>query len=625
MQQIPKSPNKLPSDKSVFRSFMWAFAIFVLLAVALSLYRSPIEQQDTSITINELARLVQDDKVKSITVSEGSKLVITLSDDTEKQSFKEVTESLATQLATYGVTPEQLQNVNVSVEGRSGWKVVFIDFLPVLLPFIFIVVFFVFMARQVQGANNRAMGFGQMPAKFIDPNKQRPTATFADVAGATEAKEELVEVVEFLKEPEKFLALGAKIPKGVLLMGPPGTGKTLLARAVAGEAKVPFFYISGSEFVEMFVGVGASRVRDFFRRAKKVSPAIVFIDEIDAVGRQRGTGLGGSHDEREQTLNQILTEMDGFEVEDNVIVIAATNRADVLDPALLRPGRFDRRVILDLPDVRDREEILGVHARNKSLAEDVDLKTLAQRTTGFSGADLMNLLNEAAIFAARRGKNQVEMAECLESIDKVLLGPQRKSARFSDEEKRITAYHEAGHALVAHLLPESDPVHKVTIIPRGRAGGYTLKMPDDDRKLHTRKGMLADIAVSLGGYVAELLKFGDLTTGPSNDLEKATKMARQIVMRFGMTDALGPRTFGETSDMVFLGKEIHEQRDYSDKTAEIIDNEINRIIHEQHTLVQDLIQQQVAKLDLIANRLLEVETLEREQFEALLAEPTTTV
>jgi cell division protease FtsH len=368
----------------------------------------------------------------------------------------------------------------------------------------------------------------------------------------------------------------------------------------------------------MFVGVGASRVRDFFRKAKKASPAIVFIDEIDAVGRQRGTGMGGSHDEREQTLNQILTEMDGFEVEDNVIVIAATNRADVLDPALLRPGRFDRRVILDLPDVREREEILGVHARNKTFADDVDLHVLAQRTMGFSGADLMNLLNEAAITAARHEKKHVEMDDCLQSIDKVLLGPQRKNARFSDEEKTVTAYHEAGHALVAHLLPDSDPVHKVTIVPRGRAGGYTIKMPDDDRKLHSKKNMIADIAVSLGGYVAELLQFGDLTTGPSNDLEKATKVARQIVMRYGMTDALGPRTFGNTSDMVFLGREIREQRDYSEKTAEAIDAEINKIIQTQYDVVTKLIRDNTEKLDRIAQKLLDVETLERAEFEALL-------
>ncbi|MBI2410707.1 MAG: ATP-dependent metallopeptidase FtsH/Yme1/Tma family protein [Candidatus Kerfeldbacteria bacterium] len=395
---------------------------------------------------------------------------------------------------------------------------------------------------------------------------------------------------------------------------------TLLARAVAGEANVPFFHISGSEFVEMFVGVGASRVRDFFRKAQKAAPAILFIDEIDAVGRQRGTGLGGSHDEREQTLNQILTEMDGFDNETNVIVIAATNRPDVLDPALLRPGRFDRRVMLDLPDIREREEILHVHVKNKMLQEDVKLKVLAQRTTGFSGADLMNLLNEAAIFAARENHKKVSMENCLESIDKVLLGPQRKSVKYSDREKSITAYHEAGHALVAHMLPDSDPVHKITIIPRGRAGGYTLKLPEDDKKLHSKKELLADIAVALGGHAAEQFQFDDITTGASSDLSKATKLARSLVMHYGMSEKMGPRTFGATSEMVFLGKEIHEQRDYSEQTAQEIDAEIASIISTQYTVVKELMKKYTHKLDLIASKLVEVETIEREAFEALLAD-----
>lgn len=621
---MSETQSKKP-PRGPLKSFVVALIIFVVFASILSMINLPGEEsQDVAFT--EVAQYVKDGKVEQITVVEGSILHVKLKPEEGQQdgktveSTKEGFESLQTQLTAYGVTPEQLQSTKIAVEGASGLKFFLVNVLPILLPAVFIVFFFWMMFRQVQGTNNKAMMFGQIKGEPEVEDAKKNKTTFADVAGAQEAKEELKEVVDFLKNPKKYLAIGARVPKGVLLMGSPGTGKTLLARAVAGEANVPFFHISGSEFVEMFVGVGASRVRDFFRKAKKASPAILFIDEIDAVGRQRGTGMGGSHDEREQTLNQILTEMDGFEQEDNVIVIAATNRPDVLDPALLRPGRFDRRVMIDLPDIQEREDILKVHARNKLFEKGVELKTLAQRTIGFSGADLMNLLNEAAISAAREDRKKISQEDCWEAIDKVLLGPQRKSAKFTEKEKSITAYHEAGHALVAHMLPESDAVHKISIIPRGHAGGFTLKLPEEDKRYHSKKEMLADIAVSLGGHVAEITQFGDLTTGPSSDLEKATKMARGIITRYGMSEDLGPRTFGNSSEMIFLGKEIHEQRDYSEKTAEHIDEAINKIIAEQYAIAKEIVKTHKKQLDMIAEKLLEVETLEREGFEALFGE-----
>ncbi|HLD22250.1 MAG TPA: ATP-dependent zinc metalloprotease FtsH [Patescibacteria group bacterium] len=608
-------------SKSVFRNFLVFLFVFILLASILSIYNSPLSKPE-EVPFNTVVEYVQQGKVKDITITEGADLTIQLNDPegTTVKSQKEGFESLPTVLQAYGVTPDQLQKTTIIVKGESGWKYFLVNIFPILLPAIFIILFFWMMLRQVQGTNNRALMFGQLKNEAGDPEKQKQKINFKDVAGATEAKEELTEVVDFLKYPKKYLALGARIPKGVLLMGPPGTGKTLLARAVAGEANVPFFHISGSEFVEMFVGVGASRVRDFFKKAKKASPAILFIDEIDAVGRQRGTGLGGSHDEREQTLNQILTEMDGFETDENVIVIAATNRPDVLDPALLRPGRFDRRVILDYPDIKEREAILNVHARNKIFQPGVTMTALAQRTIGFSGADLMNLLNEAAISAARFNRKKISIEDCFESVDKVLLGPQRKSAKFSDKEKTITAYHEAGHALVAHIMPDSDPVHKISIIPRGRAGGFTLKLPEEDKKLHSKKELLADIAVSLGGHIAEHVQFDDITTGASNDLEKATKLARNLITRYGMSEKMGPRTFGATSEMVFLGKEIHEQKDYSEETAREIDVEINSIIHTQYIIAKNIILKYKDRLDAIVAKLKEVETLERKDFEALFPE-----
>ena len=473
--------------------------------------------------------------------------------------------------------------------------------------------------RQVQGSNNRALSFGQSQARLTDTGSKKKV-TFEDVAGAREAKEELKEIVDFLKNPHKFLALGARIPKGVLLLGPPGVGKTLLARAVAGEANVPFFHVSGSEFVEMFVGVGASRVRDTFRKAKKHAPAIVFIDEIDAVGRQRGTGLGGSHDEREQTLNQILVEMDGFEQDTNVIVTAATNRPDVLDPALLRPGRFDRQVVIDLPDLIEREEILKVHAKGKPLESQVDLHLIAQRTPGFAGADLSNLINEAAILSARFNKKTVGMDEMIEAIEKVMLGPQRRSHVLSQNEKEITAYHEAGHALVAAVLPNAHQVHKISIISRGRAAGYTMKLPLEEKKLLSRSEIFDDLAVGLGGYVAEQLVFNELTTGASNDLQQVTQMARKMVMLYGMSDSIGPVAFGDKHELVFLGREIGEQKHYSEEVAAKIDAEITKVINKAYQKTKEVLGKYRAKLDVVSKVLIEQETIEREQFEILVGD-----
>jgi cell division protease FtsH len=568
------------------------------------------------ISMTTLVEEIQAGSVERIDI-EGSEVTVTLTDGQEQKTRKESSVSLSEELISYGITADQLKAADITVKDRSTRSYLLGVILPSLLPLFLLIFIFWFMLRQMQGANNKAMSFGMSNAREIKDTKQR--ITFADVAGDKEAKIELQEVVEFLKNPKKFSDLGAKLPKGVLLMGRPGTGKTLLARAVAGEAGVPFYHLSGSEFVEMFVGVGASRVRDLFARAKKSAPCIVFIDEIDAVGRQRGAGLGGSHDEREQTLNQILVEMDGFDPNIGVIVVAATNRPDVLDPALLRPGRFDRRVVLDLPDINDREEILKIHAKNKPLASDVNIRRIAERTPGFSGADLMNLLNESAIRAARRNDNKITQEDAHDSIEKVLLGPERKSYVMNKEEKRITAYHEAGHALVAHLLPNCDPVHKVSIISRGMAGGYTLKLPTQDKRLHTRAEFIDDMAMMLGGFVAEKETFGDVTTGASDDLRKCTGLARELVTRFGMSETLGPRVFGEQSEMVFLGREIHESRNYSEKTAELIDQEVANFVHSAMQTAHDIIRTHKQKLDRIAHKLLEVETIEKEAFEMLLA------
>ncbi|MEA4812069.1 MAG: ATP-dependent zinc metalloprotease FtsH [Anaerolineaceae bacterium] len=595
--------------------------LLLLLSIIAMVYYTYTQQGDENkpLAINQLAAQVQAGTVKSI-VQDGDNLYITNADGTRAQSSKDKNTSVVDQLVLLGVQPEKLRdpNLSISVKLPSPWVGV-VDTLSYILPFVIMGGFFYFFIRQAQGSNNAAMSFGKSRAKLL--SGERPTVTFADVAGVEEAKGELAEIVEFLKEPQKFISLGARIPKGVLLIGPPGTGKTLMAKAVSGEAGVPFFSISGSEFVEMFVGVGASRVRDLFDQAKKHSPCIVFVDEIDAVGRQRGTGLGGSHDEREQTLNQMLVEMDGFNTDTNVIVIAATNRPDILDPALLRPGRFDRRVTLDRPDMNGRFEILKVHAKGKPLSPTVDLHVVARATPGFVGADLENLINEAAILAARRDKKVIEQSEVEEAIERVIAGPERKSRLINPGEKRIIAYHEAGHAVVINTLPEGDPVQKISIISRGMAGGYTISLPQEDRMLDSRKKIIAEMIGLLGGRAAEELIFNDITSGASNDIENVTKLARKMVTRLGMSPDLGPRVFGQQDEMVFLGREISEQRDYSEAVAERIDGEVQTLVNEAYATAKGILTQYRDKLIEVAEKLLESETLSREQFEAIFPPP----
>lgn len=574
---------------------------------------------DSAVTINEVAQSVAGGQVAKIVTSENE-LQITYADGSQKTSQKEPNGTLVDQLLSLGVTSEQLASdkIKIDIKPPSQWLGVFTA-LGYILPAILLVGAFYFIFRQAQGSNSAAMSFGKSKARMFTGDQ--PTVTFADVAGVEEAKEELMEVVEFLKEPQKFTALGARIPKGVLLVGPPGTGKTLIAKAVSGEAGVPFFSISGSEFVEMFVGVGASRVRDLFEQAKKQSPCIIFVDEIDAVGRQRGAGLGGSHDEREQTLNQLLVEMDGFDTDTNIIIMAATNRPDILDPALLRPGRFDRRVVLDRPDVKGREAILRVHVKGKPLDKDINLNVLAKQTPGFVGADLENLVNEAAILAARRNKKVIGQPEFQEAIERVIAGPERKSRLITPDEKIIVAYHEAGHAVVMQAIPEHDPVQKVTIVPRGMAGGYTMSLPDDDRTLVARKKLMAQLAALLGGRVAEELVFNDFTSGASNDLERVTKIARQMVTRLGMSSQLGPLVYGQKEELIFLGREISEQRDYSETIAEQIDKEVRAIVNQAYDMAREALTVYREKLDAVANALLEKETISREEFEAIFPAP----
>ena len=571
------------------------------------------EQIDLQKMVNE----INAGQIKSIIVN-GDILKLETIDDKKQVVQKETQDSLPSLISDLGISSDKLQNIALSVEPASGFSYWLSSLLPFLIPILILVVMAWFFLRQVQGANSKAMSFGQSTARQSQ-QKGGNRITFKDVAGVKEAKEELHEVVEFLQNPKKFTSLGAKIPKGVLLMGSPGTGKTLLAKAVAGEANVPFFSISGSEFVEMFVGVGASRVRDLFKKAKKSSPCIVFIDEIDAVGRQRGAGLGGSHDEREQTLNQILVEMDGFEATVNVIVIAATNRPDVLDPALLRPGRFDRRVVLELPDIADREEILTVHKDKKPLENEVNIRQIAERTPGFSGADLANLFNEAAILAARRNKKRIGQMELIESIEKVMLGPEKKSHVLSEKEKRVTAIHEAGHALVAHLLPNADPVHKVSVISRGNAAGYTLKLPIEDKYLHKKSEFVDDLAVLLAGHVAEKSEYGEVTTGASSDLRVATNLARSLITQYGMSEKLMPRVYGEKESLVFLGRDIKEQRNYSERVAEQIDEEIDAFILQAVNTAQKLITDNSQKMNSLVHVLMSKETIEKDEFEALMA------
>jgi cell division protease FtsH len=587
----------------------------LVAAGALILGIFPVDNSLEEVPVSDIARDMNAGKVESIVVQD-SELEVTYKDGQTAVARKEAGADLPETLLGLGATPQALEAVDIQVEPPSPWG----EWLAILgsfLPFIFLAVIFLFLMRQAQGTNSQAMSFGKSRARMFTGEK--PTVTFDDVAGVEEAKLELSEVVEFLKEPQKFISLGARIPKGVVLMGPPGTGKTLLAKAVSGEAGVPFFSISGSEFVEMFVGVGAARVRDLFDQAKRNSPCIIFVDEVDAVGRHRGAGLGGSHDEREQTLNQILVEMDGFGTDTNIIVVAATNRPDILDPALLRPGRFDRRVVLDRPDIKGRKGILEVHVRGKPLARDVDLDVLARRTPGFVGADIENLVNEAAILAARRNLKAIGMAEFEESIERVIAGPERKSRLITDEEKKILAYHEAGHALVQNKLPNCDPVHKVSIVARGLSLGYTLALPEQDRYLHTKDKFEDDIAGLLAGRAAEELVFEDRWTGASDDLEKATKLARKMVTTYGMSDSLGPLTFGDREELVFLGREIAEQRNYSDEVAEEIDSEVRRLIDEANERARAILVSYREKLDTLAHRLIEVETIERTEFEVLVA------
>lgn len=592
--------------------------IFFVVSGIMILYQSP-KGRPADISLNELVTEIHDAKVASIDVS-GNTLAIELKDGTKQKATKETEGSLTETLSNYGVENAKLKDIAITIKEDSGAAMWAAAILPFLLPFLLIGGLIWFMMRQAQRGNAQALSFGMSRARMLDPKDKKKRITFADVAGAAEAKNELQEVVEFLKHPKKFLAIGARIPKGVLLLGSPGTGKTLMAKAVAGEAKVPFFNISGSEFVEMFVGVGASRVRDLFKQAKKNAPSIVFIDEIDAVGRHRGAGLGGGHDEREQTLNQILVEMDGFETDTNVIVIASTNRPDVLDPALLRPGRFDRRVTMDLPDINEREAILKIHVKNKPLEESVYLRTLAERTPGFSGADLSNLVNEAAILSARREKTMIGMQELRESIEKVILGPERRSRAINPKEKEIIAYHEGGHALVAASLPHADPVQKVSIISRGHAGGYTLAVPTEDKTLQSFNHFKDELATFLGGYASEKLVFSDVTTGPSSDLERATQMARSIVTRYGMS-TLGPRTFGKKQELVFLGREMHEERNYSERTAEAIDAEVSRLVGEAFDTATRILTEKRSTLNCIAATLLEKETLEKDEFDAIVQNP----
>ncbi|MBI2436200.1 MAG: ATP-dependent zinc metalloprotease FtsH [Candidatus Magasanikbacteria bacterium] len=607
--------------KNLVKNFILVFLTLVLIAALLSSANLG-GQKPEQVSIGRLVEEIQNEQVQGAVI-QGDRITVTLKGDEAitLEVRKEPGQSFSELMADYGVDPQKVTRINPEVKDESGWRFWLGIIAPWILPLLLFIVLIYFFTRQVQGVNNKAMGFGQSQAreaKADDKNKK----TLKDVAGAKEAKNEVEEVVDFLKDPKKFTDMGAKIPKGLLLMGSPGTGKTLLARAIAGEAGVPFFHISGSEFVEMFVGVGASRVRDLFNKAKKAAPAILFIDEIDAVGRKRGAGLGGSHDEREQTLNQILVEMDGFDPNLGVIVIAATNRPDVLDPALLRPGRFDRRVVIDLPDIEDREQILGVHAGNKPLAKDVSLRKIAERTPGFSGADLANLLNEAAILAVRINKKKISETEILQSIEKVLLGPEKRGKIMSDRDKEMTAYHEAGHAVVGHFLPNCDPVRKVSIIGRGMAGGYTLSMPDKDVSYRTLARFKDEIAMALGGFVTEKMVYGDdqLSTGPSSDLKKATQIARSMVIKYGMSDKIGPRQFAENEEMIFLAQEIHDKKNYSEKTAELIDSEIDRILAEALKVSEHIITKYRPQMDKLVKELLEKETVEEDVFKRIMGE-----
>lgn len=611
-----KGKRNLFSPKIGFLNAIATAVLIFLLITGIYSQFGASQTASQAVSLSELARDVEKGKVSSLTL-QADQVIVQYADKTIKHAQKETDSSLTDSLVRLGVSATQLASTTIVIAEPSGFWYWAGQLAPFLAPIIFLVFFIWLMSRQVRGAGMQILSFGQSKARITMPDDKKQKITFKDVAGCKEAKQELLEVVDFLKNPKKFIDIGAEIPKGVVLMGAPGTGKTLLARAVAGEANVAFFSISGSEFVEMFVGIGASRVRDLFNMAKQQAPSIVFVDELDAVGRVRGSGIGGANDEREQTLNQILVEMDGFEQNQKVIVMAATNRPDVLDPALLRPGRFDRRVVIDLPDRNDREEILKIHAVKKQLAEDVSFKVVAERTPGFSGADLASLMNEAAILAARENRNKIGQYDLICSIEKVMLGPERRSHILSTKEKEITAYHEAGHAIVASVLPNADPVHKISIISRGRAAGYTLKLPIEDRKLQSRREFLDDIAVSMGGYAAEKMMFNDLTTGASNDLQIATALARSMVTQYGMSEKMGPVALESPIGRVMFGMGVSD-RDYSEKVASEIDGEINRIMTEGREKAVEVLKTHKKAFEAIAQRLIEAETIEREEFDSLL-------
>ena len=602
--------------KFLIKNFILILFIFLLISAVFTLFFNPFEEQ-SEISLTHLVNDINQGKVKEITAA-GSNISIVYQDDSQAKSRKESESSLTDALIGLGTNPEELKKVNFKAEEEGG---VWIWLTPILmfgLPLLLFIFFFFMIFRQAKAGATQAFTFTKARARlFGAEGHSNQKITFKDVAGLKEAKQELEEIVDFLKNPKKYLKMGARIPRGVLLLGGAGTGKTLISRAVAGEANVPFFHISGSEFVEMFVGVGSARVRDLFNTAKKAAPSIIFIDELDAIGRHRGAGTGGGHDEREQTLNQILVEMDGFERETNVIVLAATNRGDILDPALLRSGRFDRKVILDMPDLEGRKDILAIHCKDKPLASDINLREIAERTPGFSGADLANVANEGAILAARRSKTQVYQQEFLESIEKVLLGPERKSHILSVKEKEIAAFHEAGHALVSVSIPDTEPIRKISIISRGMAAGYTLKMPSEDRRITSKEDFLAEMATLLGGYCAEIIKFNQITTGASNDLKQASELARKLVKEYGMS-ALGPIVFGEKEELIFLGKEISEQRNYSEEIAAKIDKEVEKFIMDAQKKALSILKKEKAMLNKIAQTLITKETIEKEEFEELI-------
>ncbi|OGN13993.1 MAG: cell division protein FtsH [Candidatus Yanofskybacteria bacterium RIFCSPHIGHO2_02_FULL_43_22] len=597
----------------ILKYILIVFASLLVLAAFVSLFQS---QKKTVVPLSELVSKINAGQVESITVKEDL-LEIKLTGGELLETKKETSVSAFETLANLGAEQEKLSTISVEVKDASGFAVILRTALPIVLPFLLILIIFWFMFSKAQQGSMQALSFGKSKARLANLDGKKKVM-FKDVAGLIEAKEEISEVVEFLKDPQKFHKLGARIPRGIMLIGSPGTGKTLLAKAVANEANVPFYFVSGSEFVEMFVGVGASRVKDTFELAKKTAPSIIFVDEIDAVGRHRGAGLGGGHDEREQTLNQILVEMDGFDTKDSVIIMAATNRPDILDPALLRPGRFDRRVILDEPSMSDREAILKIHSLEKPLAKDINLKVVAERTPGFSGADLANLVNEAAILAARKNQKEIKQIDIFQSIEKVILGPERRSHILSKKEKEITAYHEAGHALVAVSLPHSDPVHKVSIISRGRAGGYTLKLPSEDKHMRSKTEFESELAVLLGGYAAEKNIFKDTTTGATNDLKVASDLARKMVTQFGMSEKLGPITYGEKDELVFLGKEMGHTKNYSETIAFQIDSEVKKLVSRGLTTAKKVLTQKIETLHKIAQELITKETLEQKDFYALV-------